>query len=89
MRNDVRGLLALGEVFSTTMAPDPPRESPAPNHKLVFADAGCEVWAGNGEVVILGQPDGEDEEEDGHNCDAMGCGTAHVVARWRYTGATA
>ena len=31
-----------------------------------------------GEVVVIGQPDSEDET---HNCDANGCGQEHVL--WR------
>lgn len=32
-----------------------------------------------GEVVLLGYL--HDSEDEGHNCDAMGCGTHHVI--WR------
>lgn len=46
---------------------------------------GGEVWTGHGEskrdeVVVVALPHPGDDPE-AHNCDAMGCGTDHVIAR--------
>ena len=37
--------------------------------------------ADDGEVVILGVLDPDEDENTGHNCDANGCGQDHVL--WR------
>lgn len=39
------------------------------------------VWIGLKDVVITGQPEESDDEETGHNCDAIGCGWDHVLYR--------
>ena len=45
--------------------------------KLVNAH---EVWVGHGLLVVTGVPEEElDEGNLKHNCDAMGCGQAHVL----------
>jgi hypothetical protein len=41
-----------------------------------------EVWVDGADVIILGEPDSDDES---HNCDEMGCGQCHVIARGRLT----
>jgi hypothetical protein len=33
------------------------------------------------EIIVMGQPPEDDDEETGHNCDAMGCGLSHVLYR--------
>jgi hypothetical protein len=40
-----------------------------------------------GRLYIIGRPPSDDDEETGHNCDAMGCGSAgpHVLARIELT----
>lgn len=43
-----------------------------------------EAWSDGREIVVLGSPKDEAPEDDGtmgHNCDAMGCGQDHVIAR--------
>lgn len=41
---------------------------------------GAEVHATKTELIVLGEPDDNDES---HNCDAMGCGTfSHVLFRF-------
>jgi hypothetical protein len=42
-----------------------------------------QVWKGPKDIVIIGTPDESEDEETGHNCDAMGCGWDHVL--WRIT----
>jgi hypothetical protein len=39
------------------------------------------AFVSEGEVIVLGSPPESDDEETGHNCDAMGCGYDHVL--WR------
>lgn len=41
----------------------------------------AEVWIGSNDVVVVGTPDESEDEETGHNCDAMGCGWDHVLYR--------
>ena len=38
----------------------------------------------DGEIVICGTPPNEEskDENDWHNCDAMGCGQEHVLYRF-------
>ena len=40
-----------------------------------------EVWTDGTDVIVLGIPPHEDDEENGHNCDDMGCGQCHVLLR--------
>lgn len=41
-----------------------------------------EAWEHNGHLVVMGTPAREEDEETGHNCDAMGCSSvSHVVLR--------
>lgn len=43
------------------------------------------VYVTDKEIIIAGQPDEftpHHEDEDGHNCDANGCGIDHVIARF-------
>jgi hypothetical protein len=40
-----------------------------------------EVWTDGDDVIVLGIPPREYEEENGHNCDDMGCGQCHVILR--------
>lgn len=64
--------------------------------KLLRATATSKLWDGlpegyfpalaftNGkEVLVMGEPTTEDATDDGHNCDAMGCGRLweHVALR--------
>jgi hypothetical protein len=44
-----------------------------------------EVVLSGDELVVIGTPDPDEDEEIGHNCDAMGCGQAHVVIRAKIT----
>ncbi len=37
----------------------------------------------DGRFVIVGTPLDSEDEERGHNCDAMGCGQEHVLHRGR------
>lgn len=83
MTADLRLMLGSAPATATGQAPAvtaPPPEIP---RTLVFKDTGVEVWVAAGEVIVLGDPA---EEDESHNCDAMGCGFWHVVARWRYAG---
>ena len=53
-------------------------EMPIPRGSLVW-----HIAVSNGSVVALGEPN-RTENEDAplyHNCDAMGCGAFHVIAR--------
>ena len=62
-----------------------PEESPyTPDGFVKVAKAEVFVNRKTGSLIILGEPPGEDrveDEETGHNCDAMGCGWDHVVIR--------
>ena len=41
-----------------------------------------EAYLTDREVIVMGRPPESDDEETGHNCDAMGCGTlSHVIYR--------
>ena len=40
-----------------------------------------EVWTNDKDVIVLGMPPREYDEENGHNCDEMGCGQCHVLLR--------
>ena len=42
-----------------------------------------EAYKTDREIIVMGQPpEGDELTEDGHNCDAMGCGTlSHVIYR--------
>lgn len=45
-----------------------------------------EAYLTEREVIVMGDPPDEDElTEDGHNCDAMGCGSvgSHVLYRFK------
>ena len=48
------------------------------------AGAEAVLFESGRQVVVLGAPPAEDEhhEEQQHNCDDMGCGQRHVVARY-------
>lgn len=46
-----------------------------------YARQMVQVWKGPKDIVIIGTPDESEDEETGHNCDAMGCGWDHVL--WR------
>ena len=49
-------------------------------HRCPPGARAAQVFVMDGQLIVLGIPTGEDEES--HNCDAMGCGsTTHVVAR--------
>lgn len=56
-------------------------------HERKFTRAACwkggEVWLGNGQIIVIGTPNPEEDDDspEAHNCDAMGCGTDHVVYR--------
>lgn len=40
----------------------------------------------NNEIVVLGIPKESEDEETGHNCDYMGCGSLdHVILRAKMT----
>lgn len=39
------------------------------------------VYLEGGDIVVTGAPAKSDDEEKGHNCDAMGCAQEHVVLR--------
>ncbi|HEU6452879.1 MAG TPA: hypothetical protein VFT57_15790 [Gemmatimonadaceae bacterium] len=39
------------------------------------------AYVGRGEIVVTGTPPQDEDEEMGHNCDAMGCGSCHVMYR--------
>ena len=45
-----------------------------------------EVYTNGDTIVILGIPDSENEDEESHNCDQMGCGSVgpHVIAIGTY-----
>lgn len=41
-----------------------------------------EAWEHDGHLVVTGTPASDEDEETGHNCDAMGCSSiSHVVFR--------
>lgn len=40
-----------------------------------------EVFINGDDLIILGDPPENEDEEAGHNCDVMGCGWDHVIAR--------
>ena len=40
-----------------------------------------EVWTNGSDLIVLGMPPRADDEENGHNCDEMGCAQCHVLAR--------
>lgn len=40
-----------------------------------------EVYLKDDELIILGDPPSNEDEEAGHNCDYMGCGVQHVICR--------
>lgn len=40
-----------------------------------------EVWTDGTDVIVLGLPPRADDEENGHNCDEMGCGQCHVLLK--------
>ena len=43
-----------------------------------------EVWTNGSDFIVLGDPPMQDDDsEEGHNCDQMGCGACHVIARGR------
>ena len=45
-------------------------------------EGATEVFIGNGEIVVVGDPPRyENEADDPHNCDAMGCRWNHVLYR--------
>jgi len=46
-----------------------------------------EVYTNGDTLVVLGVPDSENEDEEtGHNCDQMGCGSIgpHVIAYGKF-----
>jgi hypothetical protein len=43
--------------------------------------AADEVWTDGTDVIVLGLPPNADVEENGHNCDEMGCGQCHVLLK--------
>lgn len=48
-----------------------------------------EAYETEQEIIVLGDPPHSDDEESGHNCDWMGCGTlSHVLYRFRKPTAT-
>ena len=57
------------------------------NAFIVERERGEQVWSieinDHSEVVVLGSPPDESEQDDEntHNCDAMGCGYVHVLFR--------
>lgn len=61
-----------------------PASPPAPSAEVVEAPVRpgyerVEAYMGNGEIVVCGTPEPDDES---HDCDAMGCSTfSHVVYR--------
>ena len=51
---------------------------------MVAKFEGGEIWIADGQFIVLGSPFNEEDPvtgETGHNCDALGCGSAHVVYR--------
>lgn len=43
------------------------------------------VYVSDKWLLVTGTPDESEDEETGHNCDAMGCGWEHVLYRFPLT----
>ncbi len=59
------------------------QHDPAYQRTLVAKFKGGEVWIADGQFIVLGLPLNEEDDNspDAHNCDALGCGTDHVIYR--------
>lgn len=43
-----------------------------------------EAYETDREIIVMGEPPDSEDEETGHNCDALGCGSlGHVAYRLR------
>lgn len=51
--------------------------------RVLCSGLAYEVWTSATEIVVIGAPSHDDE---GHNCDEMGCGQEHVLVRIREEG---
>ena len=65
------------------MTDDEFKTRPEYTRTMVAKFEGGEIWIADGQFIVLGSPFTEDPnaEEFAHNCDALGCGSAHVVYR--------
>ncbi len=66
----------------------PPVKPEAPPHVPGDVPAGyrqldkyTRVYVSDKWLLVTGTPDESEDEETGHNCDAMGCGWEHVLYR--------
>jgi len=75
---------------ASDVAPQPPLEIkrdpgsvPAGYRQL---DKYTRVYVSDKWLLVTGTPDESEDEETGHNCDAMGCGWEHVLYRFPLQG---
>lgn len=64
------------------------RDGNPDGYKRVALFDGGEVLSNGRTVVVLASPHRDEPEDhpDSHNCDAMGCGSSHVIWRGRLAG---
>lgn len=56
-------------------------QTPPTRYDEAFTEVAPNVHVGRGEIVVTGTPPADDDPETGHNCDAMRCGSWHVLYR--------